>query len=299
MSKQISGPAVTLIAVLLACLPLHASSSADISLHDPTRNRDIPLKVYYPDHGSAACPLIVFSHGYGGTKDGYSYLGKGRADTGYIVVLPTHQSSDRDALRSDRMAGASDAAKTFVSQQERTADVAFIISSIGSIEQQIPERRSRIDQKRIGVGGHSMGAGTALLAAGATAAPQNGNFQSFRDDRVKAVVAMSPQGAGEEGFGNRSWDGIEIPAMTMSGTRDGGVNGEPPSWRLQPYEHMRPGDKYQVTMNGAEHLSFAIGFRFHPCIVRETTTFWNAYLKGENEAKDHIRPFGVCEVERK
>jgi hypothetical protein len=32
----------------------------------------------------------------------------------------------------------------------------------------------------------------------------------------------------------------------------------PPSWRLQPYQHMQPGDKYQVTVNGAEHLSLAI-----------------------------------------
>jgi hypothetical protein len=39
---------------------------------------------------------------------------------------------------------------------------------------------------------------------------------------------MSPRGVGEEGFGNRSWDGIEIPAITMSGTPEGGVNGDPP-----------------------------------------------------------------------
>lgn len=53
--------------------------------------------------------------------------------------------------------------------------------------------------------------------------------------------------------------------------------GEPSTWRFQPFEHMPTGDKHQLTVDGAEHLSFAIGFRFHPCIVRESA-FWDAYF---------------------
>jgi predicted dienelactone hydrolase len=291
--------AIAMMAAMLASRPLHAARNADLSLHDSARNRDLPVKVYYPQHAAGACPVIVFSHGYGGTRDGYSYLGNGWADAGYIVVLPTHEGSDRDALHTDRMSGAGDVQKAFNSQQERTADVRFIISSFDLIEQQVPALRGKMDRTRIGVGGHSMGAGTALLVAGATAGLSNAKPQSFRDERVKAVVAMSPQGAGEEGFGNSSWDRIDIPAMTMSGTRDSGVNGEAPTWRLQPYQHMPPGDKYQVTVDGAEHLSFAVGFRFHPCIVRESTAFWDAYLKGDAEAKNRVRSFGACAVENK
>jgi predicted dienelactone hydrolase len=149
-----------------------------------------------------------------------------------VVVLPTHTGSDHDAVKRDRLSGVRNPEKAFHSQQERTADVGFIISSISGIEQQIPAITGHIDKERIGVGGHSMGAGTALLVAGATAAPVNGNMQRFRNERVKAVVAMSPQGVGEEGFANSSWDQIEIPVMTMSGTDDGGVNRQPPSWRL-------------------------------------------------------------------
>jgi len=285
--------------LLLACPLLFASSTTDLTLHDTARARDIPLKIYYPNDVSHAYPLIIFSHGFGGTGEGYRYLGEGWADAGYIVVLPTHHGSDRDALRIERMSGAKEIGKAFAAQQQRTADVGFIISSLQDIERQVPELRDKIDGLRIALGGHSMGAGTALLVAGATAAPPNGTMQGFLNERVKAVLAMSPQGVGEEGFENPSWDHIEIPVMTMSGTQDGGVNGEPPSWRLQPYEHMHPGNKYQVTVNGAGHLSFAVGFRFHRCILRETTAFWDTYLKGDSEAKRHIRSFDACDVDSK
>ena len=84
--------------------------------------------------------------------------------------------------------------------------------------------------------------------------------------------------------------------MTMSGTRDRGIGGEPPEWRTQPYKHMPPGDKYQVTVNGANHLAFAMGRRFHDCIMKESTAFWQKYLKGQPES---IRSSGACEVTSK
>jgi hypothetical protein len=104
--------------------------------------------------------------------------------------------------------------------------------------------------------------GTALLVARATAAPPNGTMQSFRNERVKAVVAMSPQGVSEENFQNPSWDHIVIPVLTMSGTHDSGVNVEPPSWRLQPYEHMHPGDKYQLNRKWCRVYHSQLGSAF-------------------------------------
>ena len=288
----------SLVAALL-CGWLHAASTADVLLHDSSRNHDIPVKIYYPSSGSASSPLIVFSHGFGGTKDGYEYLGNGWADAGYIVMLPTHIGSDHEAFLRVGGKTARDPGAAFELQRERTADVSFILLSLDKIEQQVTDLRGKIDRTRIGVAGHSMGAGTAMLVGGATASPPNGAMQSFRDERVKTIIAMSPQGAGEEGFGEHSWDHINIPVMMMSGTRDGGINGEPPSWRVQPFEHMPAGDKYQVTVEGAEHLSFSIGFRFHPCIVRETTAFWDLYLKGDGSARSRIASFGACAVTMK
>jgi hypothetical protein len=80
-----------------APLPPSSSRTATLTLHDSDRNREIPLKIYYPDHISSSLPLIVFSHGYGGSREGYEYLGRGWADAGYIVIFPTHIGSDGDA----------------------------------------------------------------------------------------------------------------------------------------------------------------------------------------------------------
>jgi hypothetical protein len=84
--------------------------------------------------------------------------------------------------------------------------------------------------------------------------------------------------------------------MTMSGTRDRGSAGEPPQWRTEPYQHMPAGKKYQVTVNGADHLSFATGLRFHGCILQETVAFWDTYLKGQSKT---IQSSGACEVSAK
>ncbi|MBC7621406.1 MAG: hypothetical protein H7293_20890, partial [Candidatus Saccharibacteria bacterium] len=45
--------------------------------NDVGRNRLVPAKIYLPVGllKPGAVPLVVFSHGIGGSKDGYSYLG--------------------------------------------------------------------------------------------------------------------------------------------------------------------------------------------------------------------------------
>jgi serine/threonine protein kinase/dienelactone hydrolase len=273
-----------------------SSLTAALTLRDSDRNREIPLKIYYPGHISGSLPLIVFSHGYGGTRDGYEYLARGWADAGYIVILPTHIGSDSEALAQAGLHAAGDPVAAFEMQRQRTADVRFILSSLKLIDRQVREIHGKINNKQIGVSGHSMGAGTALLIGGATAAAPNGSAQSFRDKHARAVIAMSPQGAGEEGFNDHSWDKLAVPALTMSGTKDRGIGGQPAEWRTQPFQHMPKGNKYQVIVNGAEHLSFAMGGRFRGCILQETTAFWDAYLKGQAKS---IQTSGACEVTAK
>ena len=270
-----------------------SGSSAELTLHDDGRNRDIPIKVYYPEHLSSSVPLIIFSPGYGGNREGYGYLGRGWASAGYIVIVPTHAGSDNTALRKNGLRGVEDAALAFENQALRTGDIHFLISAIKEIEHQIPAIKGKIDRKRVGISGHSMGGGTALLIAGATAALPGAQPKGFGNNHVRAAVAMSPPGPGRAAFVDHSWDQVDIPVMTMSGTRDRGVGGEPPEWRTQPYKHMPPGDKYQVTVNGANHLAFAMGKRFHDCILQESTAFWDAYLKGKSKS---IQSMGACEV---
>jgi hypothetical protein len=61
--------------------------------HDATRNRDVPAKIYYPTTAPSKLPVIIFSHGLGGSRTGYSYLGKFWASHGYVSVHLTHVGS--------------------------------------------------------------------------------------------------------------------------------------------------------------------------------------------------------------
>src|SRR5581483_9906365 len=75
---------------------------------DQKRDRKVPVKIYYPQTGSGPFPVIIFSHGLGGSRDGYEYLGRYWASHGYVSVHLQHLGSDSSILtnvpRAERMA---------------------------------------------------------------------------------------------------------------------------------------------------------------------------------------------------
>lgn len=274
-----------------------------ITLHDAARHRDIPLKIYYP-MGQRPVPLLIFSHGFGSDKDGYQYLAQGWAKDGYVVALPTHSGGDRSALRASGPGSIRNGeAVTAAQLTDNARDDSFIISSFASIIKQFPELAVVVDLSRIGMAGHSMGAGTALVLDGATLP---GTSASVADGRIKAIIAISPQGMYSQADSHR-WDHVERPTMTMYGSNDVAAQGQPPLWRRDPFEHMPAGDKYNLIVDGANHFSFAdepassavaaIVSRgqtrdineIHDYVVRATLVFWNAYLKGDAAAKSLLQ----------
>jgi len=64
---------------------------------DTGRNRNVPARLYLPaaPHVPGSLPLVVFSHGIGGSRDGYSYLGRYLAANGYASLHVQHVGSDR------------------------------------------------------------------------------------------------------------------------------------------------------------------------------------------------------------
>jgi len=64
-------------------------------------NRVVPVKIYYPESDEGkSWPMIIFSHGLGGTREGYAYLGEYWAKNGFISVHLQHAGSD-DAVWKD------------------------------------------------------------------------------------------------------------------------------------------------------------------------------------------------------
>ncbi len=61
---------------------------------DSSRNRPVPVKIYYPKTGKGPFPVIVFSHGLGGSRESYEYIGRHWASHGYVSVHVQHLGSD-------------------------------------------------------------------------------------------------------------------------------------------------------------------------------------------------------------
>ena len=65
----------------------------DLTVLDAARQRDIPIRIYLPTN-SAPEPVVLFSHGLGGNREGSRFLGEHWAARGYVAVFPQHPGSD-------------------------------------------------------------------------------------------------------------------------------------------------------------------------------------------------------------
>lgn len=263
---------------------------------DKKRERKLPLKVYYTDKKSQ--PVILFSHGLGGSCENNSYLGKHWAAAGYVAVFVQHPGSDNEvwksAPRGKRLA-ALKAAASARSLRQRIGDIPFVIDQLEIWNKQDGHvLKGRLDLKQIGMSGHSFGAVTTLAVAGRKY-PFN---RSFPEKRITAFLAMSPQ-PGKGLPASKSFGHLKKPILCMTGTRDGSPLDPTlkPSKRREVYSALPDGDKYQLVLDGAEHSAFGDSRRrnqrrnpkHHPAIQKISLQFWNAYLKGDDKSRKWLR----------
>ncbi len=264
----------------------------DLVLHDAKRGLDIECRVHSPAVG-AKLPLIVFSHGFGADRTAFTPIAQHWAAHGYVVVAPSHS----DGFGKSKGKGPAVPAgglpalmKNATSKIEnRVGDVVFIMDSIEQLYTKVPALRGRVDPARIGVGGHSLGAYTAMLVGGVTADIGERQARSFKDDRVRCILPISGQGTGQQGLTESSWASLKLPMMTMTGSLDKGAGGQGPEWKKEPFKFSPPGDKYLVFIEGANHVAFG-GAGSHDsgiadAVKASTLAFWDAYLKDDTAMK--------------
>lgn len=262
-------------------------SPVDLTLRDEKRKKDLEIRIHYPK-GDGPFPVILFSHGFGGNRDAFGYLSKFLASHGFVSIHPTHADSFKEK-KFDWKAmqkGLADPEKWI----ERVGDLTFLLDKLPELEQKVPTLRGKLDSKRVGVSGHSFGAYTSQLIGGVTVELGKDSAKSFADERVKAILPISPQGAGQQGLNDKSWDKMKVPMMTISGTRDSRP-GKEASWRKEPFDRSSAGNKYELFLDGAHHMSF--GGRLGPdwmtdAIKVAVLAFWDANLKEINEAREYL-----------
>ncbi len=277
--------------------PLRVLTIDEVVLHDSTRNKDVPIRIYYPQ-APGPFPVIIFSHGLYASRDSYWALGQYWSSFGYVCIHPSHADSMRDNGYRGSLRKALNDPNLWRSRPE---DISFVISSLAQIERIIPSLKGKLDRAHIGVGGHSYGAYTALAIGGATVQmPGAKASRSFADPRVQAIVVLSPQGEGEMGLTPQSWQSIAVPMLAMYGSRDFGTQRRTPNWRSQPFNGAPEGDKYDVELEGANHFTFVGPFRkpgietkLFQCAKVETIAFWDTYLKDDQGAREFLAYGGL------
>ncbi len=273
-------------------------TTKDFTVTDASRKREIPVRIYLPAQAKPA-PVVLFSHGLGGSRNGNAFMGEHWAARGYVAVFLQHPGSDTSVWRekpiSERMPSMVEAASpgNFLL---RVRDVPAVINQLQTWNTTPGHSlQGRLDLTRIGMSGHSFGAITTQAVSGQQFL---GGLGDFRDQRIKAAIAFSPSSP-QRGDAKSAFGEVKIPWMLMTGTKDVAPIGhaDVPS-RRAVFTALPPGSKYEVVLDNAEHSAFTDvalpGDRekrnpnHHRAILALSTAFWDAYLRGDEEAKSWL-----------
>lgn len=274
---------------------------------DPARDRRVPVKLYLPQGGPGPWPVVIFSHGLGGSRDGMGYLAKHWASHGYAVALPQHLGSDAGLRRGNSRLQAWwnlwRASREPANLINRPLDVSFVLDQLQRLNRAAGPLRGRLDLGRAAAAGHSFGALTSLLLTGQVLLGPRGPV-NFSDPRIQAFIALSPPVPRQGGNYGQSYGNIALPGLHISGSADEARLGMTKAHeRRIPFDHIRLADQYLLLFDGADHRSF-LGHppgperpprdpRFQQLIKMSTTAFWDAYLKGEPAAKNWLTGGGL------
>ncbi|MGI5327117.1 alpha/beta hydrolase family protein [Actinomadura nitritigenes] len=251
----------TLIRGIAADRPVPVVSVKPVVLPPPgpgadPRGEDLRVRVSAPATGDAL-PIIVFSHGFGSSLEGYGPLTDYWAARGFVVIQPTHLDSRTVGLPEDDP-------RTPRIWRFRVEDLKRVLDHLDVLEAAVPGLAGRLDRDRIAAAGHSFGGQTAGNLLGLRVLdPVTGEGEDLSDPRVKAGVLLATAGRGGADltpfaaehypFMNPTFAHMTTPALVVMGERDDlplTVRG--PEWTADPY-HLSPGGKSLLTVFGAEH----------------------------------------------
>lgn len=268
----------------------------ELVVKDGARSREIPLRVYLPATKSAA-PVVLFSHGLGGTREGNAFCGQHWAARGYVAVFLQHPGSDDSVWKNkpigQRMLAMKQAAgiDNFLL---RTKDVPAVLDQLERWNRSSDHPLSgRLNMSKVGMSGHSFGAVTTQAVSGESF-PITGT--SLTDKRIEAAIAFSPSSPRKGSDPKQAFGGVKIPWMLMTGTKDvAPIGDQDVKSRLAVFPALPAGGKYEVVLDNAEHSAFTDRAlpgdkeprnpNHHRVILALSTAFWDAYLRNDAAAK--------------
>ncbi|MGB8410453.1 MAG: hypothetical protein WCE58_11170 [Gallionella sp.] len=183
-AKLRSLPGVCLALILLCPFAARAGGAESQTLRRAD-GAQVPVRVY--GVAAASCKgIVVLSPGAGGTEKGLSYLAQALSSDGWLSVVAGHKESGPSVLRAD-IHGFDVKDALLKMTTDRAAYEARWMDIGAALDYARPNCRKQF----AALLGHSMGAATVMLEAGAA-----NKLNLTGTDRFDAYVALSPQGPG-------------------------------------------------------------------------------------------------------
>ena len=214
-----------------------------LDLRDLKRKRSFYTLLYKPTvPGKDKIPVVIVSHGFASRPEDFTTVAKVLASYGFFVAVPQHPGSDLQQARSFLNGTTS---KVFEVQEftNRPKDISYVIDEL---ERRNPgEYQSRLELKKVGILGHSLGGYTALAVSGAQidfanlkkdcadttfgylnlsilmqceALDLESKQYNFTDPRIAAVMARNPLNSSI--FGQNGLAQVKIPTFLIAGSYD-------------------------------------------------------------------------------
>jgi predicted dienelactone hydrolase len=224
------------------------TASLELSVKD--QGRSLPVRVAYPKE-AGHFPLVIFSHGNWSDNTKYDRILEHWVSQGYIVLAPFHLDGGgmaRGIFNSVRYGQLG-------LIEERRLDLVQVLDAVERLPVLLPALSGKVRSDKIAVAGHSFGAFSAQQMIGAGVYDEDADSWSYsRDNRVLAVLALSPPGPMFGVITEDSWNKVEGPMFLSTGTWD--VNAQFfPRWELHrmAYDRAVAGNNWALVVEGADH----------------------------------------------
>jgi predicted dienelactone hydrolase len=186
-------------------------------------------------------PVVIFSHGNGGSRHQNTFWCDYLASHGYIVVSADHTGNARMTI-IDGKPVLFQASERNNSAKDRPRDVSFLLDQMIAWDRGGDKRLAgRIDTARAAAAGMSFGSFTS-------------HWVADLDPRFKAIVAMS--GAPE------THTNLTVPTLRMLGTEDRTL-GERGNKMIRDRHAAHTGPAFLIEMKDGGHYSFTDMFKIN------------------------------------
>ena len=198
-----------------------------LTIVDDEKNISFPVLIMYPTHipskqislgpfvihstqgapvGDGKYPIIIISHGTGGTHLGYLTIAQYLTEHGYIVAMPEHYGNNHNN---------NDLEGTMSNLENRPRHISLVIDALSGD----PQLKDHGQHNNVAIIGHSMGGYTALAVAGGEPWSESKEKVKVRaDNRIKALVLLAP--ATYWYIPESSLDNINIPIFMLTAEHD-------------------------------------------------------------------------------